>query len=64
MQNGQDCYDKFHLIVRRDPRDNNFKAILETLRNLLITRSVGDSLPAWLEKSVVALGNVTSAHSR
>jgi intron-binding protein aquarius len=31
-------YEMFNLIVRRDPKENNFKAVLESIRDLMNTQ--------------------------
>lgn len=56
------CYDSFNLIVRRKPEENNFKAILETLRDLMTTASVGDSIPRWLHDVLLGYGSPSSAN--
>ena len=53
---GTDVYESFNLVVRRHGRENNFKAVLETIRGLLQggANSMYRSIPSWLMP--VALG--------
>lgn len=34
IQNGVECYESLNLVVRRHPRENNFKSVLNALSNL------------------------------
>ena len=47
-----DVYEKLNVVVRRKPEENNFKAVLETIRDLML---VGDT------RSVSAVGQVDGA---
>jgi intron-binding protein aquarius len=47
-------YDKFHLMVRRKPEKNNFKGVLETIRNLINTKFV---VPDWLKNLLIGFGD-------
>lgn len=38
-------YTSFNLIVRRDPEENNFKAVLECVRDVM---NADVSVPGWL----------------
>ncbi|PAA88719.1 hypothetical protein BOX15_Mlig009685g1, partial [Macrostomum lignano] len=42
---GEDVYSSFNVLLRRKPKENNFKAVLETIRNLMNTKCV---VPDWL----------------
>ncbi len=33
----EDLYQTFNLLVRRRPEENNFKAVLQTIRDLMLT---------------------------
>ena len=44
-QSGEDVYDTFNILMRRKPKENNFKAVLETIRYLMNTDSESRSLP-------------------
>ena len=36
----EDVYDTFNILMRRKPKENNFKAVLETIRELMNTTCV------------------------
>uniref|UniRef100_A0A1I7XKQ0 DNA helicase n=1 Tax=Heterorhabditis bacteriophora TaxID=37862 RepID=A0A1I7XKQ0_HETBA len=55
----EDIYYTFNLVVRRDPKTNNFKAVLSTMRQLLNTECV---VPEWLTDVVLGYGEPDSAH--
>ncbi|KAK6049268.1 hypothetical protein COOONC_13227, partial [Cooperia oncophora] len=55
----EDVYYTFNLVVRRDPKTNNFKAVLATMRQLLNTECV---VPDWLTDIVLGYGEPDSAH--
>jgi intron-binding protein aquarius len=54
--NGQSgaVYGSFNLIMRRKPKENNFKAVLETIRDLMNTRCV---VPDWLHDVFLGYGD-------
>uniref|UniRef100_A0A8C2V566 RNA helicase aquarius n=1 Tax=Chinchilla lanigera TaxID=34839 RepID=A0A8C2V566_CHILA len=55
IQNGaEDVYDTFNIIMRRKPKENNFKAVLETIRNLMNTDCV---VPDWLHDIILGYGD-------
>lgn len=37
QESGVDVYESFNIIIRRKPKENNFKAVLETIRHLMNT---------------------------
>ncbi|TKR61786.1 hypothetical protein L596_028850 [Steinernema carpocapsae] len=55
----EDVYYTFNLVVRRDPKSNNFKAVLQTIRQLLNTDCV---VPDWLHELILGHGEPNSAH--
>uniref|UniRef100_A0A1I7T695 Intron-binding protein aquarius n=1 Tax=Caenorhabditis tropicalis TaxID=1561998 RepID=A0A1I7T695_9PELO len=57
--NKVDIYDTFNLLVRRDSKTNNFKAVLQTIRDLLNTECV---VPDWLTDVILGYGEPDSAH--
>ncbi|XP_029454885.1 RNA helicase aquarius isoform X2 [Rhinatrema bivittatum] len=60
IQNGaEDVYETFNIIMRRKPKENNFKAVLETIRNLMNTDCV---VPGWLHDIILGYGDPGSAH--
>ena len=54
-----DIYQTFNILVRRKPQDNNFKAVLEAMRDALSTES---NVPDWLQKVFFGFGDSSSAH--
>ncbi|KAM6460193.1 RNA helicase aquarius [Liasis olivaceus] len=60
IQSGtEDVYETFNIIMRRKPKENNFKAVLETIRNLMNTDCV---VPDWLHDIILGYGDPGSAH--
>jgi len=54
-----DVYYTLNLVIRRDPKTNNFKAVLSTIRQLLNTDFV---VPDWLQDLILGYGDPDSAH--
>lgn len=54
-----DVYENFNIIMRRKPKENNFKAVLETIRHLMNTECV---VPAWLHDILLGYGDPGAAH--
>ncbi|GMT10582.1 hypothetical protein PFISCL1PPCAC_1879, partial [Pristionchus fissidentatus] len=54
----EDVYYSFNLVVRRDPKTNNFKAVLGTMRELLNTECV---VPDWLHNLILGYGEPAQA---
>ena len=46
-------------MVRRKPKENNFKAVLETIRDLMNINCV---VPDWLHDLILGYGDPDSAH--
>lgn len=60
LQDGaDDVYEGFNIIIRRKPKENNFKAVLETIRDLMNTQCV---VPPWLHDILLGYGDPGSAH--
>ncbi|XP_054156654.1 RNA helicase aquarius-like [Oppia nitens] len=55
----EDIYDSFNILVRRKPKENNFKAVLETIRDLMNTECV---VPEWLQEVLLGFGDPSAAH--
>ena len=55
----QDVYETFNIIMRRKPKENNFKAVLETIRDLMNTECV---VPDWLHDIILGYGDPGAAH--
>uniref|UniRef100_A0AAF5HZ24 Protein-tyrosine-phosphatase n=1 Tax=Strongyloides stercoralis TaxID=6248 RepID=A0AAF5HZ24_STRER len=54
-----DIYSSFNVIIKRESKSNNFKGVLETIRQLLNTECV---VPTWLEDLLLGYGDPSSAH--
>lgn len=53
-----DILDSINLVVRRRSRENNFKPILSSIRQLILA---GITLPSWLQDVFLGLGDPTAA---
>lgn len=58
-QGGEDVYETFSVLLRRKPKENNFKAVLETIRDLMNTECV---VPEWLHDIILGYGDPGAAH--
>ena len=56
---GEDVYDTFNILLRRRQKENNFKAVLETIRNLMNANCV---VPGWLHDIILGYGDPGAAH--
>ncbi|KAK5723097.1 hypothetical protein LTR17_013967 [Elasticomyces elasticus] len=56
---GKDVYDSINLVIRRRPRENNFKPVLESLRQLALTQDL--PVPSWLQEVLLGYGDPASA---
>lgn len=54
----QNPYKSFNVLLRRRPEANNFKAVLETIRGLMNTKSI---VPQWLHEVLLGYGEPDSA---
>ena len=52
-------YETFNIIMRRKPKENNFKAVLETIRDLMNNECV---VPDWLHDIILGYGDPGAAH--
>ncbi|XP_071509741.1 RNA helicase aquarius-like [Diadema antillarum] len=55
----EDVYESFNVMMRRKPKENNFKAVLETIRDLMNTECV---VPDWLHDILLGYGDPGAAH--
>ena len=55
----EDVYETFNVLFRRSPKVNNFKAVLETIRDLMNSEC---SVPDWLHDIILGYGDPASAH--
>ncbi|KAF5289862.1 hypothetical protein FQR65_LT01996 [Abscondita terminalis] len=58
-EGGDDVYESFNILMRRKPKENNFKAVLETIRELMNTECV---VPEWLHDIILGYGDPGAAH--
>ncbi|KAH7056430.1 aquarius, isoform CRA_c [Linnemannia elongata] len=56
---GSDVYQTFNIVLRRQPQENNFKPVLETIRDLMQSDLM---VPEWLHDVFLGYGNPNSAH--
>ena len=57
--NDEDVYETFNVLMRRKPKENNFKAVLSTIRDLMNTKCV---VPDWLSDIILGYGDPGAAH--
>ncbi len=58
---GEDVYETFNVLMRRKPKENNFKAVLETIRELMNSDCV---VPDFLRDVLLGYGDPGAAHYR
>ena len=58
-EDGFDVYESFNIFMRRNPKENNFKAVLDTIRSLMNTDCV---VPEWLNDVFLGFGDPNAAH--
>ncbi|KAJ2489397.1 hypothetical protein IWW37_004019 [Coemansia sp. RSA 2050] len=54
-----DVYGSLNVVMRRKPQENNFKAVLETVRDLMISQE--SLLPDWLASTFLGYGDPSAA---
>ncbi|KAI8645377.1 hypothetical protein BD408DRAFT_411814 [Parasitella parasitica] len=54
-----DIHQTFNILIRREPHENNFKSVLETIRDLMQSDLV---VPEWLQKVLLGYGDPASAN--
>ncbi|KAL2898346.1 RNA helicase aquarius [Bienertia sinuspersici] len=54
----EDVYGTFNVLMRRKPKENNFKAILESIRDLMNETCI---VPDWLHNIFLGYGNPSAA---
>jgi len=64
IADGINCYENVNLVIRRKPKENNFKAVLETIRDLMNNAVVGRAIPQWLHDIFLGYGSPSAAHYR
>jgi intron-binding protein aquarius len=61
-QSAEGPYVSLNVFLRRDSKGNNFKAVLETLRDLVNHAAVSRAVPDWIRPVLLGRGNPLSAH--
>eukprot|EP01138_Halocafeteria_seosinensis_P000976 gb/GECG01000999.1/.p1 GENE.gb/GECG01000999.1/~~gb/GECG01000999.1/.p1 ORF type:complete len:1658 (+),score=245.61 gb/GECG01000999.1/:1-4974(+) len=61
QQEGEDVYQTFNVLLRRSSKENNFKSILETIRQVMNMASVGKAIPSWLYDVFLGYGDPAAA---
>jgi len=56
---GEDVYDSFNIFMRRKPKENNFKAVLETIRDLMNTECL---VPDWMHDVFLGYDDPSAAN--
>jgi intron-binding protein aquarius len=59
MKGAEDVYNTFNVFMRRRPKENNFKAVLETIRFLMNTECV---VPEWMHDVLLGYGDPAAAN--
>ncbi|CAG0881256.1 unnamed protein product [Darwinula stevensoni] len=54
----EDVYETFNILMRRKPKENNFKAVLETIRDLINGECI---VPDWLHDIILGYGDPAAA---
>jgi intron-binding protein aquarius len=57
-KHGENVYGTFNILMRRKPKENNFKAILESIRDLMNETCI---VPEWLHNIFLGYGNPSAA---
>ena len=52
----------FNLLVRRDSKSNNFKAVLQTIRDVMNSSAQGGAVPNWLHDVLLGYGDPSEVH--
>ncbi|GLI62109.1 hypothetical protein VaNZ11_004692 [Volvox africanus] len=58
----EDPYSTFNLLMRRKPKENNFKAVLESIRDLMNDETA--VIPPWLHDVFLGYGDPAAAQAR
>jgi len=63
-EDSEDPYQGFNLLVRRQANENNFKAVLTTIRELMNVGAADTGLPDWLANAFLGYGDWVPATAR
>lgn len=58
---GEDVYGTFNLVMRRKAKENNFKAVLESIRDMVSEEEATAAVPAWLHDVLLGYGDAGAA---
>ncbi len=58
---GRDVYSNFTLLMRRNAKENNFKAVLESIRDLVADEEATSAIPSWLHDVILGYGDPADA---
>jgi intron-binding protein aquarius len=56
-----DIYSSFTLVMRRNAKENNFKAVLEGIRDLVADEEATSAIPSWLHDVILGYGDPADA---
>lgn len=65
---GKDIYHSdgnrsgFNLLIRRKSKENNFRSVLESIRDLMQMDETGQAVPKWLQDLLLGYGDPRAAH--
>lgn len=62
MKDGCDCYEYLNLLIRRKSKENNFHAVLRTIRELMNITATGRAVPTWLHDVLLGYGSPAAAN--
>lgn len=63
LEAGSNCNESFNLVVRRNPRENNFKAVLETIRALGTKKDIEHDIPIFVRDLLLGIADPRSSTS-
>lgn len=58
---GNNCYETFNLLIRRNGRENTFKSVLNTIRSLGKKKDLSRFLPTFMHDVLLGTNNPLSA---
>ena len=61
IESGCKVYDSFNLLLRRKAKENNFKAVLESIRDLIHDIDTSQAIPTWLRDVILGYGDPSAA---
>ena len=57
----KNVYSSFSLVMRRNAKENNFKSVLESIRDLVADEAATAAIPAWLHDVILGYGDPADA---